>query len=80
MYEGRRGEGVRAIEDQQLDISVKRTVDLEYQRRGFDFLRRSVDSEQPFFLYYNHSLMHLPMVARAEFQSKSTNGDWGTAC
>ncbi|MBO0809099.1 MAG: sulfatase-like hydrolase/transferase [Actinobacteria bacterium] len=77
MYEGRRGEGARALEDQQLDLALKQNVDLEYQRRAFGFLRRAAGSQQPFFLYYNHSLMHFPMIPREEFRGRSANGDWG---
>jgi arylsulfatase A-like enzyme len=77
MYEGRKGHGVRPLTDQQLTSELKRTVDLEYERRAFDFMGRATAAEQPFFLYYNHSLMHFPMVPRKEFQGRSDNGDWG---
>lgn len=77
MYEGRKGEGARPLEDQQLSMDVKKNVDLEYQKRGLDFIQRSARSEQPFFLYFNHSLMHFPMIPRDEFKGKSDNGDWG---
>lgn len=77
MYEGTREGGVKTLTDQQLTSELKRNVDVEYERRAFDFLQRSVDAEEPFFLYYNHSLMHFPMVARDEFRGQSANGDWG---
>ena len=75
MLEGRKGEPVRQRRDQQLTVALKRDVDQEYQRRAFRFMQRSADAEKPFFLYYNHSLMHLPLVPRAEFKGKSRNGD-----
>jgi arylsulfatase A-like enzyme len=31
---------------------------------------------RPFFLYYNHSMMHLPNIPRDEFKGKSSYGDW----
>jgi arylsulfatase A-like enzyme len=77
MYEGTRAEGVTALEDQQLTNELKGQVDEEYTRRAFEFMDRSVSSEQPFFLYFNHSLMHFPMVAREEFRGKGSNGEWG---
>ncbi|HEX2741741.1 MAG TPA: arylsulfatase [Rubrobacter sp.] len=77
MYEGRKGEGVRTLTDQQLTQELKGSVDAEYQRRAFDFVKRSSEADKPFFLYYNHSLMHFPMVPREEFKGASTNGDWG---
>ena len=77
MHEGRKGEGVWALEDQQLTPQLKGTVDLEYQNRALDFVKRSNDAGQPFLLYFNHSLMHFPMVPREEFRGRSSNGDWG---
>ncbi len=77
MYEGRKGEGVRTLSDQQLNRDIKQNVDLEYTRRAFDFIKRNTEADRPFFLYYNHSLMHFPMIPREEFKGKSDNGDWG---
>jgi arylsulfatase len=39
-------------------------------------MKRSVDSRKPFFLYFNHSMMHLPTIPRAEFKGKSGQGEW----
>lgn len=77
MHAGTKTEGVRPLLDQQLTMDLKKNVDLEYQKRGLDFMRRSVSSGKPFYLYFNHSLMHFPMSPREEFVGKSTNGDWG---
>jgi arylsulfatase len=75
MLEGRKGEPVSERRDQQLTVALKRDVDREYERRAFAFMRRSSDAGRPFFLYYNHSLMHLPLVPREEFKGKSGNGE-----
>jgi len=77
MHEGRKGEGVRALKDQQLTVDLKKNVDLEYQKRALDFVRRNSASDKPFFVYFNHSLMHFPMIPRDEFKGASINGDWG---
>jgi arylsulfatase A-like enzyme len=77
MHEGRKGEGVKPILSQQLTMEMKKTCDLEYQKRGLDFMQRSVAAGKPFFLYFNHSLLHFPMIPRDEFAGKSTNGEWG---
>jgi arylsulfatase len=77
MHEGRKGEGVKPILSQQLTMEMKKTCDLEYQKRGLDFMERSVSAGKPFFLYFNHSLLHFPMLPRDEFAGKSTNGEWG---
>ena len=77
MHEGKKGKGVWPLKDQQLTLDMKKNCDLEYQKRGLDFMKRSVAADKPFFLYFNHSLMHFPMIPRDEFKGASTNGDWG---
>ena len=77
MHEGTKEEGCKPILSQQLTMEVKKTCDLEYQKRGLAFMERSVEEKKPFYLYFNHSLMHFPMSPRDEFVGKSTNGDWG---
>jgi arylsulfatase len=36
----------------------------------------SAQAGKPLFLYYNHSLMHIPVVPRDEYKGKSGQGDW----
>jgi len=74
VLEGRKGQHVHELE--QLTIQVRRDIDLEYMKRAKDFLKRSVDARKPFFLYFNHSMMHFPTVPRAEFKGKTGHGDW----
>ena len=74
MYEGRKGEVVQKRE--QLTPEVKRNVDEEYLRRSKAFMERSSAVNRPFYLYFNHSLMHLPMLPRDEFKGASGQGDW----
>jgi hypothetical protein len=71
MHEGRKDEGVWPIIDQQLTTNMKKKCDLEYQKRGLDFMKRSAAADTPFFLYFNHSLMHFPMIPRDEFKGLS---------
>lgn len=77
MHEGTREKGCHPIMSEQLTMESKKTCDLAYQKRGIDFMKRSVAADKPFFLYFNHSLMHFPMSPRDEFAGKSSNGDWG---
>ena len=77
MHEGKKGQGVKPITSQQLTLEMKKNCDLEYQKRGIDFMERAVKAGKPFLLYFNHSLMHFPMIPRDEFKWKSQNGDWG---
>lgn len=75
MLESTRGGPVRPGE--RLTMEVRRDVDREYERRAFDFMRRAVADDTPFFLLYCHSMMHLPTVPREEFRGRSASGDWG---
>ena len=72
--EGKKGQAVRELE--QLTVDVRRDIDVEYMKRAKDFLKRSTDAGKPFFLYFCHSLMHLPTIPRAEFKGKTGHGDW----
>ena len=74
MLEGRKGGKVRKAE--KLTYDLKRKIDIEYKRRAFRFMEEHAQSRRPFFLYYNHSLMHIPVVPRDEYKGKSGNGDW----
>jgi arylsulfatase len=74
MLEGRKGEKVKQAE--KLTYELKRNIDIEYKRRAIRFMEEQAKSNRPFFLYYNHSLMHIPVVPRDEYKGKSGNGDW----
>jgi arylsulfatase len=74
MLESRKGGQVRPVK--QLTLDVRRDVDTEFLARSKAFMKRSVDARTPFFLYFNHSMMHMPTVPRADFKGKSGQGDW----
>ena len=74
MLEGRKGQKVTPAEP--LTFDLKRNIDVEYKRRAFRFMEENSRSQRPFFLYFNHSLMHIPVVPRDEYKGKSGNGDW----
>src|SRR5438552_11924719 len=40
-------------------------------------MQRSVKAGKPFFLYFNRSPLHCPIVTCREFVRKSKNGEWG---
>jgi arylsulfatase A-like enzyme len=63
-------------EGEQLTLEVRRDCDLEYLCRADAFIRRSVEADKPFFVYFNHSLMHMPVIPREEFKGRSGQGDW----
>lgn len=74
VLEGRKGHPVREL--QQLTVEVRRNIDVEYMKRAKAFLKRSTDAGKPFFLYFNHSMMHLPTIPRDEFKGKTGHGDF----
>lgn len=74
MLEGRKGSKVTKRE--VLTFEVKRNADVEYKQRAFSFMETHARSDKPFLLYYNHTLMHIPVVPRDEYKGKSGNGDW----
>ncbi|WP_336697768.1 sulfatase-like hydrolase/transferase [Curtobacterium sp. USHLN213] len=63
-------------EREQLTLEVRRDCDLEYLRRAEGFIRAAREDDEPFFVYFNHSLMHMPTVPRAEFTGSSGQGEW----
>jgi len=48
-----------------------------YVEKSVEFIRKN--KEKPFFLYFAHMHVHLPLYAPAHFAKKSRNGDYG-AC
>lgn len=75
MLEIRRGEA-DVTEREQLTLEVRRDCDREYLRRAEAHVRRSIERKTPFFVYFNHSMMHLPVVPRDEFKGRTRQGDW----
>jgi arylsulfatase A-like enzyme len=74
VIEGFKEKPVRELE--QLTLEMRRGIDAEYIKRAKAFLKRSTDASRPFFLYFNHSLMHLPAIPRPEFKGKTGRGEW----
>jgi arylsulfatase len=75
MLEVKRGDP-DVTERDQLTLDVRRDCDTEYLRRAEAFVRRNATSGKPFFVYFNHSLMHMPVIPREEFEGRSGQGDW----
>ena len=61
---------------QELTVEVRRNLDAEYMKRAKASIKKSVDAGRPFFLYFNHTMMHMPVLPRDEFKGKSGYGDW----
>ena len=58
-----------------LDADVRRNVDLEFLDKSEGFMRDAVAADEPFFLYFNHSCVHFPTLARAEYAGSSNGGE-----
>ncbi|HTV07026.1 MAG TPA: arylsulfatase [Acidobacteriaceae bacterium] len=72
VLEGEKGQPVREL--QQLNVEVRRDIDIEYISRAKSFLKSSKEAGKPFFLYFNHSMLHLPTIPRPEFKGKTGHG------
>jgi arylsulfatase len=75
MVEGRRREP-EVTERDQLTLEVRRDCDVDYLRRATTFIRDAAGRDTPFFVYFNHSLMHMPVIPRLEFKGRTGQGDW----
>jgi arylsulfatase A-like enzyme len=60
----------------KLTYELRRNVDVEYKRRAFRFMEENAAAKRPFLLYFNHSMLHMPVVPRDEYKGKSNNGDF----
>jgi arylsulfatase A-like enzyme len=75
MVEIKRGE-TDVTEGEQLTVDVRRDCDREFLRRAGAFIRGAVTQGTPFYIYFNHSMMHMPVIPRQEFKGRSGQGDW----
>jgi arylsulfatase A-like enzyme len=70
-------QGERDVTEQdQLTLDVRCDCDSEYLRRASEFIRAAAARDVPYFVYFNHSLMHMPVIPRAEFKGQTGQGDW----
>lgn len=57
-----------------LDRDVRRNIDLEFLDKAKLWMKDSVEADEPFFLYFNHSNVHFPTLAREEYEGSSDGG------
>jgi arylsulfatase len=57
-----------------IDEEVRRNVDLELLEKAKTWMGDSKNRGQPFFIYFNHSCVHFPVLPRAEYQNSSNGG------
>jgi arylsulfatase len=56
------------------DLEVRRTIDHELTERSIDFMKRSVDAQQPFFAFVPFTQVHLPSLPHPDFEGRTGNG------
>lgn len=56
------------------DLEVRRTIDHELTERSIDFMKRSVDAQQPFFVFVPFTQVHLPSLPHPDFKGQTGNG------
>jgi arylsulfatase A-like enzyme len=71
----KRGE-TDVTELEQMTLEVRRDCDAEYLRRASVFIRDAVSADTPFYVYFNHSMMHMPVIPREEVKGTSGKEDW----
>lgn len=54
---------------------IQATLTKRYTERALDFIERSHQNEQPFFLYLAHAMPHKPLAASEDFYTPETPGD-----
>jgi arylsulfatase len=57
-----------------LDKEVRRNIDLEFLEKAGRWMEDSKAKNKPFFIYFNHSNMHFPVLPRTEYQHSSMGG------
>jgi arylsulfatase A-like enzyme len=77
IMDGRKGQPSR--EGAVYDLDQRRLIDAEITRRTIDFMRRSVQSGQPFYAYVPFTLVHFPTLPNPAFAGKTGFGDFPDA-
>jgi arylsulfatase len=57
-----------------LDAEVRRNIDLEFLEKANRWMEDSKEKDEPFFIYFNHSNIHFPVLPRQEYQDSSNGG------
>ena len=57
-----------------LDKEVRRNIDLEFLDKAGHWMEAAKAKDQPFFIYFNHSSIHFPVLPRKEYEHSSNGG------
>lgn len=71
---GRKGEKSKNIA--LYDLDKRRLIDAELTDRAISFMKKSSESEKPFYAYVPYTLVHFPVLPNPKFTGKTGNGDF----
>ena len=57
-----------------LDLTVRRDIDLEFLEKAGHWMEDAKAKDKPFFIYFNHSSIHFPVLPRKEYEHSSNGG------
>jgi arylsulfatase len=58
------------------DITARREIDAELNKRAIDFMERNVKEKKPFFCFVPYTQPHLPTLPHPDFDGKTGNGHY----
>jgi arylsulfatase len=56
------------------NLEQRRLIDAEITRRSVDFMRRSVETDRPFYAYVRYTLVHFPSLPNPAFAGRTGFG------
>jgi arylsulfatase A-like enzyme len=74
IVEARRGEIPQDVKP--YNVASRREIDSNLADRAIDFMRRSVDAEEPFFAFVPFTQPHLPTLPHPDFDGRTGNGHY----
>ncbi len=77
VMEARRGEPAKNVA--VYDLELRRKIDSQLIERTIDFMRRQVNTKQPFFAYVPLTQLHYPTLPHRDFEGRSGAGDFADA-
>jgi len=75
VMEAERDQAPRQIE--VYDLAKRRTIDREITDHALDFLTRSANQDQPFFMFVPYTQTHMPVDPHPDWEGTTGNGHWG---
>ena len=74
IVQARRGEVPSEVKP--YDVPARREIDSELAERAIDFMKRSVEANEPFFAFIPFTQPHLPTLPHPDFDGQTGNGHY----